>query len=376
MPSEASGRRALLACASMLKLGPDTLAQDDDGLLSDHLSDRAGTLLRTLVSMHIRDGQPVGSQTLREEAGLPVSPATIRSAMSDLEERGYLQSPHTSAGRIPTAQGYRFFVDSLLQIQEGLDHEALEVLRGELNPDRNAKELVQTASTFLSSITSQAGVVTVPRAGQQPLRQVEFLPLSGNRVLVILVINQREVQNRIIHTRRVFSEEELRNAAALVNQRFAGRELSEAQTELAREMDAARSSIDEYLTATLDLAQQALEEEPEPQDYLIVGESKLVEGANAEELDRLRELFAALQEKRDLLHLLDQCSSAQGVKIFIGEEAGSRVFGDYSLITAPYGDGARNLGVLGVIGPTRMAYDRVIPIVDVTSRMLSAALKS
>ncbi|MFK7831255.1 MAG: heat-inducible transcriptional repressor HrcA [Congregibacter sp.] len=338
-----------------------------------NLSARAGTLLRTLVSMHIRDGAPVGSRTLGAEAGLTVSPATIRNAMSDLEERGYLQSPHTSAGRVPTALGYRFFVDSLMQVSEDLDSSAMQVLRAELNSDRNASELVQTASTLLSTITSQAGVVTVPRPAQQPLRQVEFLPLSGNRVLVILVINQREVQNRIIYTRRVFSEEELREAALLINERFAGRELASVQDEVSRELQAARSRIDDYVSATLDLAQQALAEEA-PQDYLIVGESRLAERASPEELERLRELFAALESKQDLLHLLERCSDAEGVKIFIGEEAGLQIFGDYSLVTAPYGDGARTLGVLGVIGPTRMAYDRVIPIVDVTSRMLSAAL--
>jgi heat-inducible transcriptional repressor len=343
--------------------------------VSSELSDRAGTLLRTLIALHIRDGQPVGSRTLREEAGLPVSPATIRSAMSDLEERGFLHSPHTSAGRVPTSQGYRFFVDSLLQVSDQFDSSALELLRSELNPDRDAKELVQTASTLLSSITAQAGVVTVPRPAQQPLRQVEFLSLSGNRVLVILVVNQREVQNRIIHTRRVFSEEELREAAALINQRFAGRALSDVKQALNQDLDAAQASIDDYLAATLDLAQQALTGDDEPaNDYLIVGESRLLDGASPEELDRLKELFAALERKQDLLHLLERCSAAEGVKIFIGEEAGSQIFGDYSLITAPYGDGAQNLGVLGVIGPTRMAYDRVIPIVDVTSRMLSAAL--
>jgi heat-inducible transcriptional repressor len=219
-------------------------------------------------------------------------------------------------------------------------------------------------------------VVTVPRPAQQPLRQVEFLSLSGSRVLVILVVNQREVQNRIIHTRRVFSDEELREAAALVNQRFAGRALSEVKEALNQDLAAARASIDDYLSATLDLAQQALADEEEPRDYLITGESRLLDGASPEELDRLKELFAALERKQDLLHLLERCSAADGVKIFIGEEAGSQIFGDYSLITAPYGDGAQTLGVLGVIGPTRMAYDRVIPIVDVTSRMLSAALAS
>jgi heat-inducible transcriptional repressor len=328
------------------------------------------------VALHIRDGNPIGSQTLREEAGLSVSPATIRNAMSDLEDRGFLQSPHTSAGRVPTAQGYRFFVDTLLQVKDDPDNGALDVLRRELNPDRNTSELVQTASSMLSSITSQAGVVTVPRPTQQPLRQVEFLPLSGDRVLVILVINQREVQNRIIHTRRVFSEEELREAAAQINQRFAGQALAEVQEALDRELRAARSNIDEYLSATLDLAQRALADDANLQDYLIVGESRLFEGASPEELQRLQELFATLQSKQDLQHLLERCSEADGVKIYIGEEAGFPVLGDYSLITSPYGDGARTLGVLGVIGPTRMAYDRVIPIVDVTSRMLSAALAS
>ena len=338
------------------------------------LTDRAGTLLRTLVALHIRDGNPVGSQTLRQEAGLSVSPATIRNAMSDLEERGFLHSPHTSAGRVPTAQGYRFFVDSLLQVSDDLDLSAFDLLRQELNPDRNTTDLVQAASSMLSSITSQAGVVTVPRPKQQPLRQVEFLPLSGDRVLVILVINQREVQNRIIHTNRVFTAEELRAAAAQINQRFAGRALSEVQEQVDRELLAARSNIDDYLCATLDLAQRALADKDSPSEYLIVGESRLIEGASPEELQRLRELFATLESKQDLLHLLERCTEADGVKIFIGEEAGSQILGDYSLITAPYGDGARTLGVLGVIGPTRMAYDRVIPIVDVTSRMLSAAL--
>lgn len=341
--------------------------------MSTQLSDRAGTLLKTLVAMHIRDGQPVGSRTLREEAGLPVSPATIRNAMSDLEELGYLHSPHTSAGRVPTVLGYRFFVDTVLQVRENLDDAALDIMRSELNPDRNANELVQTASTLLSSITSQAGVVTVPRPARQPLRQVEFLPLSGDRVLVILVVNQREVQNRIIHTRRVFSEEELREAAQQINARFEGRELGEAQQVLQRDLEAARSRIDDYLTATLDLASQALSVD-QARDFLLVGESRLLEGASAEEIDGLRELFDALDRKKDLADLLDRCSGADGVKIFIGEEAGAQAFEDYSLITAPYGDGARNLGVLGVIGPTRMAYDRVIPIVDLTSRMLSSAL--
>ncbi|MEP4149474.1 MAG: heat-inducible transcriptional repressor HrcA [Halioglobus sp.] len=342
-------------------------------MTSDVISERASVLLKTLVESHIRDGQPVGSRTLVEQAGLPVSAATIRNVMSDLEDRGYLISPHTSAGRIPTAMGYRLFVDSLLQVQP-LEQQAVTALRSELNPDKSATELVQSASSLLSSITAQAGLVTVPRQEAGQLRQVEFLPLSGDRVLVILVINEREVQNRIIHTQRAFTEGQLREAAAMVNQRFAGRPLHQVQEEIVREMHDARSQIDGYMQAALDLANQALDQETSEDEYLVAGESRLLGNATADEMLKLRELFDAFEQKKDLLHLLERCSQADGVQVFIGEEAGYDVFGDYSVITAPYSDGAQTLGVLGVIGPTRMAYERVIPIVDLTARMLSSAL--
>lgn len=342
-------------------------------MTSDVISERASVLLKTLVESHIRDGQPVGSRTLVEQAGLPVSAATIRNVMSDLEDRGYLISPHTSAGRIPTAMGYRLFVDSLLQVQP-LGQQAITAMRSELNPDKSATELVQSASSLLSSITAQAGLVTVPRQEPGQLRQVEFLPLSGDRVLVILVINEREVQNRIIHTQRAFTEEQLREAANMVNQRFAGRPLQEVQEQIVREMRDARSQIDGYMQDALDLANQALDQDEAEDEYLVAGESRLMDNATAGEMLKLRELFDAFEQKKDLLHLLERCSRADGVQVFIGEEAGYDVFGDYSVITAPYSDGAQTLGVLGVIGPTRMAYERVIPIVDLTARMLSSAL--
>jgi heat-inducible transcriptional repressor len=317
----------------------------------------------------------VGSGTLLKEAGLPVSAATIRSVMSDLEDQGYLHSPHTSAGRVPTAAGYRLFVDTLLQVQP-LEDRAVIALREQLNPDKSASELVQTASSLLSSITAQAGLVTVPRQEAHQLRQVEFLPLSGDRVLVILVTNEREVQNRIIHTRRPFTEQQLRDAAAMVNQRFAGQALDRVQQRILAEMQEARSQIDDYLEAALDLASKALDQEESVDEYVVAGESRLLGNATAEEMLKLRELFDAFEQKKDLLHLLERCTRADGVQIFIGEEAGYEVFGDYSVVTAPYSDGLRTLGVLGVIGPTRMAYERVIPIVDVTARMLSSALSS
>ncbi len=344
-------------------------------MATGEISERASILLKTLVEHHIREGQPVGSSTLLKSSGLPVSAATVRNVMSDLEERGYLLSPHTSAGRIPTARGYRLFIDSLLQVRPPEDS-AVSELRAGLDPDRSATELVQRASTLLANITSQAGLVTVPRLEAQQLRQVEFLPLSGDRVLVILVVNEREVQNRIIHTQRPFTEEQLREAATMVNQRFAGQALDVVQENLLREMREARSRIDSYLEDALTLASKALdrEEGSEESEYVVAGESRLLENATAEEMLKLRDLFETFERKKDLLHLLERCTRAQGVQIFIGEEAGYEVFGDYSVVTAPYSDGARTLGVLGVIGPTRMAYERVIPIVDVTAKMLSSAL--
>ena len=339
------------------------------------ISERASILLKTLVEHHIQDGQPVGSSTLLKVAGLPVSAATIRNVMSDLEERGYLHSPHTSAGRVPTALGYRLFVDTLLQIQAPED-DALSALRAELNPDKSATELVQAASSLLSNITAQAGLVTVPRQEANQLRQVEFLPLSGNRVLVILVVNEREVQNRIIHTQRPFTEAQLRDAAAMVNQRYAGQALNQVKERILREMREARSQIDSYLEDSLDLASKALDQEGDGEECMMVGESRLLGSATAEEMPTLRDLFESFEQKKDLLHLLERSTRAEGVQIFIGEEAGYDVFGNYSVVTAPYNDGFRTLGVLGVIGPKRMEYARVIPIVDVTARMLSSALSS
>ncbi len=340
------------------------------------LSERARILLKTLIERHIRDGQPVGSKTLLEEAGLPVSAATVRNVMSDLEERGYLASPHTSAGRIPTSAGYRLFVDTLLQVQP-IELGALPNLREELNPDLPSRELVQSASQLVSTITTHAGLVTVPRKNSSQLRQVEFLPLDGDRVLVIMVVNEREVQNRIIHTQRVYTEEELRLATTLVNQRFAGARLDQIKRQIIAEMEADRQSIDTYMQATMDLASQVFEDSEEPQeDYVVAGESHLVGSAAPEELERLQELFEAFQHKKDLLHLLERCTRAEGIQIFIGEEAGFEGLGGFSVITAPYTDGASTLGVLGVIGPTRMAYERVIPIVDVTARILSSAFSA
>ena len=293
--------------------------------------------------------------------------------MSELEERGYLASPHTSSGRVPTAQGYRFFVDTLLQIGP-VEQGAVTALNAGLDPNRSSSELVQTASNLLARITYQTGIVTVPKPAGHQLRQTEFLPLSGNRVLAILVINERDVQNRIIELQQPMSEEQLRAAADFINQRYAGNDLSRVKTEIVREMAEARSSIDAYLSAALELANAAIETPEQSENVVVAGEASLLNQASPGDMQKLRELFDAFERKRDLLELLERCSRADGIQIFIGEEAGFDVFGDFSVITAPYAQGTQSLGVLGVIGPTRMAYERVIPIVDVTARMLSAAL--
>ena len=337
------------------------------------LSPRASSLLKTLVEMHIREGQPIASKNLQGESGLSVSSATVRNIMSELEDLGYLSSPHTSAGRVPTPQGYRFFVDSLLQVGP-VEEDAVSVLNAGLDPNRSSSELVQSASNLLAQITYQTGIVTVPKPAASQLRQIEFLPLSGDRVLVILVINEREVQNRIIQMPRPMTEEQLKSAADLINLRYSGNDLAHVKQYIVREMAEARTKIDRYLEAALELAQAAIDAEQEAESVVVTGESSLLNQASPENIQKLRELFDAFERKRDLLGLMERCSKADGIQIFIGEEAGFDVFGDFSVITAPYAQGAQSLGVLGVIGPTRMAYERVIPIVDVTARMLSAAL--
>ena len=337
------------------------------------LSPRATSLLKTLVEMHIREGQPVASKNLQGESGLSVSSATVRNIMAELEDLGYLSSPHTSSGRIPTAQGYRFFVDSLLQVGP-VEQGAMSALNAGLDPNRSASELVQSASNLLAQVTYQTGIVTVPKPASAQLRQIEFLPLSGDRVLVIMVINEREVQNRIIQVQRAMTETQLKAVADLINQRYAGADLSQVKNQIVREMAEARSRIDAYLEAALELASAAIDSPDAADGVVVAGEASLLNQASPEDMQKLRELFDAFERKRDLLELMERCSRADGIQIFIGEEAGFDVFGDFSVITAPYAQGVQSLGVLGVIGPTRMAYERVIPIVDVTARMLSAAL--
>ncbi len=338
---------------------------------------RAQHLLKVLVQRHIRDGQPVGSRTLTRESGLELSAASIRNIMADLEELGYVRSPHTSAGRIPTDKGYRFFVDCLLtadpeQLSGG---DRLDV-RLETAPDAEYEDIVDSASSLLSGLTRLAGVVTFPRRRTGVLRHLEFLPLDNRRVLAIIVVNDHEVQNRVLHLERDYGADELQRVANYLNTHYAGQRVEAARETLLASLEDDRQRMDQLMGSVLELGGQALTESRRNDEYVVAGQTNLMSFDElSADVQRLRNLFNAFAEKRDILHLLDQCLVAEGIQIFIGEESGYRVFDGCSLVTTPYSAEGEVLGVLGVIGPTRMAYDRVIPIVDLTARLLGAALK-
>ncbi len=339
--------------------------------------ERAQHLLKVLIENYIRDGQPVGSRTLSRESGLTLSSATVRNVMSDLEALGFVTSPHTSAGRVPTDKGYRYFVNTLLKLKPLEQNEIDELQRRFGGSQDEPKSLVATASQVLSTITRLAGVVTIPRQSHAAVTQIDFVGVSENRVLAVLVVNGREVQNRILQLERHYSADELRRASNYLNEHFRGRTASELRAELVRQLQETRNHLNQLMLDAIQLAQQVVE--PGPNDepgYVLAGQTNLMGFAELSNVEKLRRLFEAFTEKRDILHLLDQSLSAQGVQIFIGQESGYQILDDCSVVTAPYTLDNEVVGVLGVIGPTRMAYERVIPIVDITARLLGAALNS
>jgi len=351
-----------------------SMAHDRD----EALGERAQHLLRILIESYIRDGQPVGSRALSRESGLQLSSATVRNVMADLEELGFVASPHTSAGRVPTDKGYRFFVDTLLQ-QRPLDEAASAEIRRQFEAGRdNSTDLIATVSQLLSSATQLAGVVTLPRTRQASITQMEFVALSENRVLVVLVFNDREVQNRIIQLERHYSPDELKRASNFLSEQFRGRSLREVRQEILRQLSEAHAHMNQIMLDAIAVAQQVFESGGAEGrlEYVIKGETNLMGMAELTGMEKLRRLFEAFNEKRDFLHLLDQSLKAEGVQIFIGHESGYQILDDCSVVTAPYADGELVVGVLGVIGPTRMAYERVIPIVELTAKLLGAALNS
>jgi heat-inducible transcriptional repressor len=344
----------------------------------DAIGERAQRLLKMLVEHYLAQGTPVASKTLATQRGVDVSPATVRSIMAELEARGLVVSPHTSAGKIPTNLGLRFFVDSLLSVQP-LGRGSLQLLREELNPDLPPSRLVELASNLLAEISRMASVVTLPRTEQVALRQIEFLPLTANRVLVILVVNEREVQNRVIHTDREYTEAELVQAANYVNREYAGASLPSIRAALLASMQHDKAQVDRMMQLAVDMAAKAFgvdgdsDADPDAPGYVVAGETNLLDTRS--DTDAMRRLFDAFARKRDILHLLDRCLDSNGIQLFIGDESGYGVLDDYSVVTAPYRVKGQVAGVLGVIGPTRMAYQKVIPIVDVTARLLGEAMQ-
>jgi heat-inducible transcriptional repressor len=338
--------------------------------------ERAQHLLRVLVGKYIRDGQPVGSRTLSRDSGLDLSPATIRNIMADLEDMGFVSSPHTSAGRVPTIKGYRVFVDTLIKLSPPRDDALLRFREDLREVAGDPQALATSVSTLLSMLTQLAGIVTVPRRAHTSLRQIEFLPLSNRRVLAILVVNERDVQNKILNVGRDFGEDELRQAGNYLTEQFGGRSLQQVRLDLVDQLDKTRESMNDLMVAAIELAQGVFPDEEPQAGYVLSGETNLMGLEDLGDVEKLKALFNAFSRQRDMLHLLDQSLNAEGVQIFIGQESGYQVLDSCSIVAAPYQTEDDTMGVLGVIGPTRMAYERVIPIVDITAKLLGRALKS
>jgi heat-inducible transcriptional repressor len=341
------------------------------------LNERAQQLLKVLVESYIRDGQPVGSRSLSRDSGMSLSSATIRNVMADLETYGFVSSPHTSAGRVPTPKGYRFFIDTLLEIQP-LTETTADQLRTQLSVAEDSRALVSTASQLLSNVTQMAGVVSLQAAQAASLTHIEFLPLSEQRLLAIMVFDDREVQNRVVHLERDIPPEELRRAAAALNEQFRGRTLEQVRQELIDQLSEMREKLNQGMVDTISVARQLFSGTTPRNDMelVIAGETKLMAYGELSSVEKLRRLFEAFDEKRAILQLLDMSLNGAGVQIFIGRESGYQILDDCSVVTAPYRSDNGAVGVIGVIGPTRMAYERVIPVVDLTAKLLGAALNS
>jgi len=343
-------------------------------MLRQNLSERAQHLLKVLVNRYIRDGQPIGSRTLSRDTNLDLSPATIRNVMADLQEMGLVCSPHTSAGRIPTVRGYRLFIDNLLQVKP-LSREEEQRLRHQFTQEYNNQRLLEQTSNLLSEVTHFAGLVMLPKHNYKALRHVEFLSLSEKRVLAVLVFNEQNVENRIIHTSRRYSPAELQSAANYLNDAFVGKDIKTVRKDLLRELEKTREDMDKMMQAVIEMADKAFDNfDTRERDFVMAGQTNLMAVAELSDVEKLRDLFVAFNEKRDILHLLDTALKAQSLQIFIGEESGNEVLCDCSVITSPYTVKGAVIGVLGVIGPTRMPYERVIPIVDLTAKLLGSAL--
>ena len=338
------------------------------------LDSRAQQLLKLVVEHYLLDGRPIASKALAELPEIGVSSATVRNIMADLEQLGLVRSPHTSAGKVPTVQGLRLFVDTMLSIQP-MDTQSLRQVEQHLDPDLSPKELVSNASELLARLTQMTCVVTTPKREGVALKHVEFVKLTDTRVLVVLVMQDREIQNRVIHTERIYGDIELTTAANFLNREFVGRPLEEIRTELLKSMRQDKDRMNHLMETALDMASRAFAPPAEKtgRDLVVAGETRLLDVTG--DLGTVRALFETFSHKGVILHLLDRCLQSDGIQLFIGNETGYAQLDEVTLVTSRYEVNGAVAGVLGVIGPTRMAYKDVIPVVDVTARLLGAALR-
>jgi|TARA_B110000971_G_scaffold30298_3_gene27404 heat-inducible transcriptional repressor len=338
------------------------------------LDERSQILLRQIITSYSQDAQPVGSKNLAELSGLDVSSATIRNIMAKLEHFGLIDSPHRSAGRVPTDAGYRFFIDRLLKVND-LAQSAQNKILAEFGGNKTSNNLIQSASSILSNITHLTGIVSLTHSTPAEIRHIEFMRLSEKRILVILVINEDDVHNKVIQVERDYSDTELQQAATTLNQYLLGQSFETARNRLKVELLNLKSDVNTMMEAIL----KGMEEvcaDSNGDELLTTGQSNLLQYSELNDINNLRGLFDVFNEKTDLLKLLDSCTSASGVEIFIGSESGHSVLSNCSVVGAPYHKGGEIIGVLGVIGPTRIAYEQVIPMVDVTAKLLSLALNT
>ena len=337
-------------------------------------SHRARRILSAIIDKYIEEGIPIGSKSLSLADNIGLSPASIRNVMSDLEELGFIASPYTSAGRVPTSKGYRFFIDSLLKLQP-VEATELERIKKRVNlRESNSRELAISVSNTLSAITKLAGIVTIPKQQVTRLKEIDFIQLSEKRILAIIVMNETEVENRILQMKRDYSKDELKQASNYINTHYRGRSLSYIKKHLINELMQTKESVNSLMSDLIDIADQVLDF-AEPDEYIVAGQRRLMDFHELADINKLRQLFDAFKEKQQLLELLDKSMSTNGIQIFIGEESGYKMFDNCTLITTPYTTEDGAIGVLGVIGPTRIAYQKVIPIVAITAKLLGKSLK-
>lgn len=341
------------------------------------LNDRAKHLLKVLVEQYILEGQPVASTVLANKSGLSLSSATIRNGMANLEKMGLIHAPHTSAGRVPTSKGYRVFVDSLVNVQE-LDAYTLKQLEGTINLPNNPTDVIQSASNLVSGITHLAGIVTLPSRTSVGIRRIEFINLSVHQILVVLVLNDGEIQNKLLEVDRDYSSSELQQASNYLNKTLEGQTLPQVKKRLLGEMKQVCDDVDRAMRLAVELAEKAFQdiETNEEDDVVMAGQSNLIHCDDLSDMSKLREMFDVFEHKRQMLSLLNNALEADGVQIFIGSESGYEAFDDCSLVTSTYQTEDGSVGVLGVVGPKRMSYERVIPVVDITARLLSATFST